>query len=241
MRCSVLESTPSNPPPAPGSFSSALAAAVILLGVALCMLIGPWHFTSPVPASTPVAPRMIDPTPVRQPRLQPVMEVGGKLFRCSDCHKKFASPAVSTFSITQHMGIVLRHGLNDRCFNCHNQANRDTYVGDWGEEIPADQPARLCGKCHGPVYRDWLNGAHGRTNGYWDKSKGPQTRRVCIECHDPHAPAFAPLHPAPGPNTLRMGDQNFGPEDEAVANPLLIYRQEQRKLADQSKDDKPSH
>ena len=66
-----------------------------------------------------------------------------------------------------------------------------------GGEIPWDQPQLLCAKCHGPVYRDWQHGSHGRTNGYWDASRGKQTRRKCIECHDPHRPPFPALQPAP--------------------------------------------
>ena len=89
--------------------------------------------------------------------------------------------------------------MNTRCFNCHNRTNRDTFVDDAGGEIPWNQPPLLCGKCHGPVYRDWQHGSHGRTNGYWDKTRGPQERRKCVECHDPHRPPFAPMVPAPGP------------------------------------------
>ena len=237
----MLESTPSNPQPEPASFNSALAAAAVLMGVALALLLGPWKFTSPVAPVSLVPQRFIDTTPVRRPRLQPIMEVAGRTYRCSDCHKNFKSDAMTTFAITLHRDISLRHGLNDRCFNCHNPVNRDAYVGDWGEDIPVDQPQRLCGKCHGTVYRDWLHGAHGRTNGYWDKSKGPQTRRVCIECHDPHAPSFAPLQPAPGPNTLRMGNQQFGPEEEVIFNPLHVYLHDQLKLAAHSNDEVRTH
>lgn len=80
----------------------------------------------------------------------------------------------------------------------------------------------VCAKCHGPVYRDWQNGSHGRINGYWDRSRGPQTRRRCIECHDPHAPPFAPLAPAPGPSTLRMGAPSGGPMEEHH-DPLRVH------------------
>ncbi len=200
--------------------------AGVLLGAAVLALVGPWSFTSPVPVAMAVPAWAIDPTPVRHPKLRPEIDLAGFTYRCSDCHKLFKSPPETTRSLTQHTQIVLKHGINDRCFNCHHLTNRDAYVDDYGKEIPADQPQLLCAKCHGPVYRDWLNGAHGRSNGYWDESRGPRERRKCIECHDPHAPPFAPMQPAPGPNTLRMGDQDLHADHEGVHNPLRVFRKD---------------
>jgi hypothetical protein len=208
-----------------------LAVAAVLFVAAVVIAFGPWTFRSPAAPPVPVPAWVIDPSPMRKPSLKPVIEIAGFSYHCSDCHKLFTSPAETTRSLTQHTHIVLRHGINDRCFNCHHRTNRDAFVDDAGGEIPADRPELLCAKCHGPVYRDWLHGAHGRTNGYWNTSQGPRQRRKCIECHDPHAPPFAPLHPAPGPNTLRMGDQHFERPHEAVANPLLIYHQGHGKTA----------
>jgi hypothetical protein len=180
----------------------------VLVPVALFVLAGvlwaePWRFVSPVPPAT----------------------MAGFTYHCSDCHRLFPSPPETTRSLTWHRDIELHHGINDRCFNCHNRTNRDTFIDDWSREIPYDQPQLVCGKCHGPVYRDWLHGSHGRTNGYWDTQKGPQERRKCIECHDPHVPPFPPMRPAPGPHTLRMGDQHFPPEHVKITSPLRIYRQ----------------
>ena len=48
---------------------------------------------------------------------------------------------------------------------------------------------------------------HGRTNGYWDVTRGMQHRLGCTECHDPHSPrspAMQPVTPLPPPHTLRM-------------------------------------
>ena len=159
----------------------------------------------------PVPAWATDTTPVRQPRLRPEYTAGVFQYRCSDCHRIIPSPAETDRTLTQHTEIQLEHGINTRCFNCHHRTNRDAFVDDYGREIPWDQPQLLCAKCHGPVYRDWQHGSHGRTNGYWDTTAGPQTRRRCIECHDPHQPPFPPLAPAPGPHTLRMGPQDYGP------------------------------
>ena len=160
---------------------------------------------------------------MRHPSEKPEYQAGVYTFRCSECHGLFPPPAQNTTrTVTQHQEVLLKHGINTWCLSCHHPTSRDAFVGDRGEEIPWDQPQLLCSKCHGPVYRDWQHGAHGRTNGSWDESSGEQTRRKCIECHDPHQPPFPPMHPAPGPNTLRMGPQG-GPRDHGVRNPLKVY------------------
>ena len=71
-----------------------------------------------------------------------------------------------------------------------------------GEMLDFNQSHLLCGQCHGPELSDWEQGIHGRTNGYWDRSRdteGLSTRQLCVECHVPHAPAFRPQTPLPAP------------------------------------------
>ncbi len=199
---------------------AALAVAAVLLGVGL------WRAPEPVPAAQPVPGWVIDPTPIRRPVLKPQYQVAGFSMRCSDCHDLFPSPTETDRPLTQHTEIVLKHGINTRCFNCHHPTRRDFFVDDRGGEIPFDQPPLLCARCHGPTYRDWLHGAHGRTNGFWNKRMGPQEHRKCVECHNPHEPPFPPMQPAPGPHTLHMGDQTMTPEEAAVRNPLRIYQQD---------------
>jgi hypothetical protein len=197
------------------------AALLIFTGL---LALGGWSFTLPFSGPTPVPTWATDTTPVRQPRLQPLYEVGVFTYCCSECHRIIPSPLETDRTLTQHREINLRHGINTRCFNCHHRTNRDAFVDDYGNEIPWDQPQLLCAKCHGPVYRDWQHGSHGRTNGYWDPKQGKQTRRRCIECHDPHCPPFAPMAPAPGPHTLRMGPQDFGPHNSGH-DPLRLSNQ----------------
>lgn len=167
---------------------------------------------------------------MRQPTLIPQYQAAGFTYRCSDCHRIIPSPQETQRTLVQHTEIVLRHGLNARCFNCHHRTQRDAFVDDLGDPIPWDQPQLVCAKCHGPVYRDWQAGSHGRLNGFWDTSRGPQTRRKCIECHDPHAPPFPPMRPAPAPNTLRMGPKE--PIHHAEGHdPLRIYVTERARNA----------
>jgi hypothetical protein len=180
----------------------------VLLVFAGVLAFAPFSWEVPVSRATPVDPQHTDLTSVRQPQVEPSYALGAFTFRCSDCHKVIPSPAETERALTQHREVHLQHGLNTRCFNCHHRANRDAFVDDSGREISLDRPELLCAKCHGPAYRDWQRGAHGRTNGYWDAREGRQVRASCTECHDPHRPAFGPLAPAPGPSRLRGGERN---------------------------------
>lgn len=202
----------------------AVLVPVVLLGLALTLWLVPWPFESPMTEAAAVPAWVIDPHPVRSPKLKPEIELAGFTYRCGDCHDLFPSPPETVRTLTQHRDIELKHGINTRCFNCHHRTDRNSFVDDWGKPIPYDQPQLLCAKCHGPVYRDWLHGSHGRTNGYWDKTRGPQQRRKCIECHDPHQPPFPPMAPAPAPHTLRMSPPTPDKSHAAETNPLRVYR-----------------
>lgn len=193
----------------------------VLLAAAAALALDPLPFRSPVSSPREVPAWATDTTPVRQASDRPEYRLAVYTYRCMDCHRIIPSSTERTLVPTQHGEIRLEHGINARCLNCHHPENRDAFVADGGYEIPWNEPYRLCAKCHGPVYRDWQHGAHGRTNGYWDQSRGEQARLRCIDCHDPHHPTFAPLRPAAGPDTLRMGPQEFGPRHE-MHDPLRL-------------------
>lgn len=145
--------------------------------------------------------------------------VGGFEHSCNECHKLFDSPPTERRLLTQHTNIVLRHGMNNRCFNCHDRGNREKLVLTDATLLGFDEVPRLCSQCHGTVFRDWRRGMHGKTMGSWDASSGKQVRLVCNDCHNPHSPAYSPIAPLPGPNTLRMGNQTRD-EDEHRHMPL---------------------
>ncbi len=199
-----------------------LWGCIVLFAFAVILAFDPFPFESPVAVPSALTAWATDPSPVREVNLTPEYQAGVFSYRCSDCHKIFPPRGADTVrTVAQHEEIVLKHGINTYCLSCHHTGNRDAFVDEQGGEIPWDQPQLLCSKCHGPVYRDWQHGAHGRTNGYWDKAAGDQTRLKCIECHDPHQPPFPPMHPAPGPNTLRMGPQD-GESHREGRNPLQL-------------------
>lgn len=102
-----------------------------------------------------------------------------------------------------HKDIVMRHGSkdrNDHCFICHNPKNLEQLRVREGQSFKIAEGNRLCGSCHGPTYRDWEAGVHGRTVGFWSAKLGATLRSDCTSCHDPHSPAFPPLKPGPAPN-----------------------------------------
>jgi len=133
-------------------------------------------------------------------------------FDCYGCHEKGTPPTLrfdadqKLIIPSEHKDIVMGHGThgrNNNCFNCHNENNLEVLSARDGREIKFSESPKLCGSCHGPTYRDWEAGVHGRTSGYWDRSKGPIDRKLCVNCHDPHSPHFPGRKPAPGPHPLR--------------------------------------
>lgn len=147
---------------------------------------------------------VFDTTPVRGEFHPLNYKKAGFTYRCTECHFSIQPPPRQNPLQSEHANIVFDHGLNINCLNCHHPTNRDAYVDHEGNEIPPSQPARLCSKCHGPTYRDWEAGIHGRQNGYWDTSKGARTKLFCVQCHDPHSPKFKPMKPLPAPQRTRF-------------------------------------
>lgn len=112
-----------------------------------------------------------------------------------DAEGKVLTPAA-------HTNDVARHGRtigNDHCFNCHDPANLAELRTASGKKLKLTESTLLCASCHGPSYRDWESGAHGRRNGYWDAKLGTTERKDCTSCHDPHAPMLPRLKPLPPP------------------------------------------
>jgi hypothetical protein len=103
---------------------------------------------------------------------------------------------------------LVHGGGNLWCLDCHDSEDRDKLVKLNGELLTFNQSHLLCGECHGPKLRDWDQGIHGSTTGYWDMSRddGETTvRKLCVECHLPHNPALASVMPEPGPITRVPG------------------------------------
>lgn len=130
---------------------------------------------------------------------------------CYSCHEKGKAPVIKTNAdgsillVKEHEDLVMQHGRNhqnNQCYNCHDPEKLDTLKTREGRNLKWEESTLLCAGCHGPTYRDWEVGIHGRTSGYWDRSRGSIQRQECASCHHPHSPRFPSIAPAPGPHLL---------------------------------------
>ncbi len=177
---------------------------LVLLVVAGVLFALPRGVSIPIPESVNVSLDQIKPGAVRTPMGDPpTARIGTFDMQCNSCHKLFESADPTPEVLNQHIDLVHDHGLNSRCFNCHDNKDREKLVARDGSTFPLTDVVTLCAQCHGPTYRDWTEGIHGKTMGSWDPSSAKQERLRCDACHDPHAPAFGPWPLLAGPHTLR--------------------------------------
>src|SRR5258708_3343294 len=134
-------------------------------------------------------------------------------FECYVCHEKDKPLKLkldadgNVVVPKEHEDIVMAHGRhhrNNNCFNCHDETNLEVLQTRDGRQLKIVESPALCGTCHGPTYRDWEAGVHGRTTGFWKRDLRPADRKVSASCHNPHSPPFPSRPPAPGPHPLRQ-------------------------------------
>ncbi len=116
---------------------------------------------------------------------------------CSTCHasREPKPHNRATADLDQfHQGLQVGHGRLS-CLACHNPEDYDSLRLADGMRVEYRDVMQLCAQCHGPQARDYRHGAHGGMTGYWDLSRGPRQRNNCIDCHDPHAPAYPQVMP----------------------------------------------
>jgi hypothetical protein len=119
------------------------------------------------------------------------------IFPCSECHDDMDVNYDRRELEDFHWDISLNHGPKDRwCLDCHNAEERDYLHLVGGVLVGFDESYKLCGQCHGTIFRDWRAGIHGRRRGYWN---GAKSYLLCAHCHNPHSPKFKPLKPLPPP------------------------------------------
>jgi hypothetical protein len=181
--------------------------------LAVLLLVDPWGAPPARAGLPPVDPAFLDTTASRRSYAD-LARAKEDLsdFACYVCHEKNAPPPLRfdehhrLVIPEEHETIRMNHGSHDRnnlCYNCHNEANLLTFTTRDGRELGFADSSHLCGSCHGPTYRDWEAGVHGRISGHWDRRAGPFHRLDCVNCHDPHSPAIPSRRPAPPPHPLR--------------------------------------
>jgi hypothetical protein len=196
---------------------AALFVALAGLAAAFALNVGG---SAPVPAPIPlVDTNFLDTSTVRRSYLD-LARAKEDLsdFDCYTCHDKGKPPPLhldtsgNIIVAKEHADVVMghgSHGRNNNCSNCHDETDLTLLQTRDGKKVTFADSPQLCGSCHGPTYRDWEAGVHGRTSGYWDRAQGVIDRKQCVNCHNPHSPKFPGRHPAPGPHLLHP---NAGPE-----------------------------
>ncbi len=144
------------------------------------------------------------PVIIRHPEGPPIVDSGmldfhgqSVMIACSTCHATQPpnTQTRTTADLDQfHKGLHVAHG-NLSCLSCHNQNDYDSLRLADGTRLEFRDVMQLCAQCHGPQARDYQNGAHGGMTGHWDLSRGPRQRNNCIDCHDPHVPAYPTVRP----------------------------------------------
>jgi hypothetical protein len=192
-----------------------LTAAFLFLTVAFL-----WDLWGKPPEAEPLAmvdPSFYDPSPVRISAAELYRTDGDTSgFDCYACHDRGETIQLQfdenneVIPPEDHDDLVFQHGRyrrNNDCFNCHHPENLDKLHIKNGKLLALQDSNALCASCHGTTYRDWEVGIHGRVSGFWDRTRGEAIRLDCTSCHDPHAPAFPSMAPAPGPNPLHLKDR----------------------------------
>ncbi|MHC4947688.1 MAG: hypothetical protein ACYTG1_05440, partial [Planctomycetota bacterium] len=130
----------------------ASAIGPVFLAVAAWMVWGPEPDVPTAPTAA-LDRSDIGPFP-RRPALAdpPTLAVAGFEKQCPDCHALFRSSPDTPLRLNQHRDIVQAHGMNDRCFNCHDNHQRHRLVLTDGSTVSFSESARLCANCHGPTY-----------------------------------------------------------------------------------------
>lgn len=132
-----------------------------------------------------------------------------KSFPCSNCHSKSLKELEKLGEEEMkkaHWNIKLKHASAEvmDCKTCHNENNLDELVSITDKSISINHSYQQCGQCHSNQYKDWQGGAHGKRLGGWAP---PKVINSCVNCHNPHSPAFASKWPA-RLNTVKLKEQS---------------------------------
>lgn len=170
-------------------------------------------------AIEPVSPTNSElfPVIIRKPAGPPQVDTGltdnqgnAVTVSCSTCHAtrepNFQNKSVADLN-EFHGTLNFAHG-NISCLSCHHPDDYDSLKLADGTRVEFTEVMTLCAQCHSQQMKDYEHGAHGGMNGYWDRSRGPQTKNNCVDCHLPHAPQFPKMQPTFKPRDRFLEKEN---------------------------------
>ena len=151
------------------------------------------------------------PVVISRPESHPLVDSGKVdahghpvMVRCATCHDTrepnddiHRSEDLDQF----HQGLNYAHG-GQSCLSCHHAGDYDHLRKADGETLEFSESMMLCAQCHSLQHRDYLNGSHGGMTGYWDLTRGGRQRHSCVDCHDPHRPAYPKVLPVFPPKAV---------------------------------------
>jgi hypothetical protein len=114
-------------------------------------------------------------------------------FPCQKCHRESLERVATPRKA--HWDVELRHASESvmACSTCHLGSDLNSLRTLAGTPVSFDRSDRLCAQCHSRQATDWAGGAHGKRVGGWAP---PRVVQTCVECHNPHAPAWDKRWPA---------------------------------------------
>lgn len=119
-----------------------------------------------------------------------------KSYPCKSCHTKpIEQLKKEEEGKKAHWNIKLHHAGTStmNCQTCHAKDDMNELKSITGETFSLDHSYKLCGQCHSSQLKDWKGGAHGKRLGGWAP---PRKSKTCVNCHNPHEPAFKKRWPA---------------------------------------------
>lgn len=118
-----------------------------------------------------------------------------KGYACTECHSKPLSKMKGSEFKKAHWDLKIVHANKEtmNCITCHNSQNMDELTSITGKSIDLNNSYNLCSQCHTKQFKDWKGGAHGKRIGGWAP---PRASMTCVNCHNPHQPAFDKKWPA---------------------------------------------
>ena len=117
-------------------------------------------------------------------------------FNCTECHSEPLTKMKGVHGGKKaHWNIKMKHAdaTTMNCATCHTGNDMDNLHSLTNQQIDFNYSHKLCSQCHQGEFKDWKGGAHGKQLGGWAP---PRMSNTCVNCHNPHSPAFEKRWPA---------------------------------------------